>query len=149
MNVKYVHTNIIAKDWEKVSLFYQRVFGCKPISQRDLSGDWVDRLTGINNVHIVGEHLVLPGYDKSLPTLEIFSYNNTRDENSKFINRVGLAHLAFEVDDIEAVLQKIKQEGGGQLGEIVRMNYSDNVIASFVYAKDIEGNLLELQNFNI
>jgi len=24
--MKYVHTNIIAKDWQKVSLFYQNVF---------------------------------------------------------------------------------------------------------------------------
>jgi predicted enzyme related to lactoylglutathione lyase len=149
MNVKYVHTNIIAKDWEKVSLFYQRVFGCKPISRRDLSGNWVDRLTGINNAHIVGEHLVLPGYNNNLPTLEIFSYDDMNNNDSKLINRIGLAHLAFEVDDIEAVLQKIKQEGGGQLGEIARTNYSNNVVATFVYAKDIEGNLLELQNFNI
>ena len=147
MSIKYVHTNIIAKDWEKVSLFYQRVFGCKPIGHRDLSGDWIDRLTGIDNVHIVGEHLTLPGYDENLPTLEIFSYNSTDENNPKLINGVGLAHLAFEVNDVEAVLQKVKQEGGEQLGELVKVEYPNSVIATIVYAKDIEGNILELQNW--
>ena len=147
--VKYVHTNIIAKDWKKVSLFYQRVFGCKPVAKRDLSGVWLDRLTGIDHVHITGEHLLLPGYGENLPTLEIFSYNQADDKTSKLINRVGLAHLAFEVDDVDAVLQTVKQEGGEQLGEVVSVEYPDDVMATFVYAKDIEDNIIELQSWRI
>jgi predicted enzyme related to lactoylglutathione lyase len=77
MVIKYVHTNIIAKDWRKLSLFYQRVFGCKPVPpERDLSGQWLDSLTGIDGAHITGEHLALPGYDGQTPTLEIFSYDD-------------------------------------------------------------------------
>lgn len=148
MEAKYVHTNIIAKDWKKVSLFYQNVFGCKPVPpQRDLRGDWVNRLTGIPDSHIIGEHLTLPGYDGALPTLEIYSYHNMDINNPKLINGVGLAHLAFEVDDIDSFLKKIKQEGGEQLGEKVSASYPNNVTATFVYAKDIEGNLLELQSW--
>ena len=148
MKIKYVHTNIIARDWKKLSLFYQRVFGCKPLApQRDLRGDWLNRLTGIHDAHIAGEHLVLPGYEDNLPTLEIFSYDNMQDNNSKTINKVGLAHLAFEVEDIEAVLQRIKQEGGEQLGETASAKYPNDITATFVYAKDIEGNILELQNW--
>ena len=61
MNLRYAHTNLIAKDWRSLSNFYQKVFGCKPIGhQRDLSGKWIEDITGIKNAHIVGEHLVLP-----------------------------------------------------------------------------------------
>lgn len=148
-----MHTNIIAGDWKKLSLFYQKVFGCEPLKpQRDLKGDWLNRLTGVPNAHITGEHLVLPGYGDNLPTLEIFSYENSSDcvddGNLKAINRKGLAHLAFEVDDIDGILQKIKQEGGEQLGEKVSAQYPNDVTATFVYAKDIEGNILELQNWH-
>lgn len=63
---RYVHTNIIAKDYEKLIRFYKEVFGCQSIGeQRNLRGDWLDKLTGIPNAHIVGEHLVMPGHDKN------------------------------------------------------------------------------------
>jgi len=148
LKIRYVHTNIIAKDWKKVSLFYQHVFGCKPVSpQRDLSGEWLDQLTGIANAHVVGEHLTLPGYGENLPTLEIFSYNNMDCGNPKVINGIGLGHLAFEVDDVAAVLQNIIQEGGGQVGELIKTEYPNHVTATFVYAKDVEGNIIELQSW--
>ena len=148
MKIKYVHTNIIARDWKKLSLFYQRVFGCKPIPpQRDLRGDWLNRLTGIPEAHIAGEHLALPGYDGNHPTLEIFSYDSMKDSNLKTIDSIGLAHLAFEVEDVDSVLKKIIQEGGEQLGEKISTEYPNKVTATFVYAKDIEGNLIELQNW--
>lgn len=148
MNIRYVHTNIIAKDWKKLSLFYQHVFGCKPVPpQRDLKGEWLDKLAGMQNVHITGEHLALPGYEECLPTLEIFSYDSMNSNNPKLLNGVGLAHLAFEVEDVSEMLKKVKQEGGEQVGELVRTEYPDKVIATFVYVRDIEGNIIELQSW--
>jgi catechol 2,3-dioxygenase-like lactoylglutathione lyase family enzyme len=60
---------------------------------------------------------------------------------------MGLAHLAFEVDDVPAALQTLLDEGGTQLGEIVTAKYPNNVTATFVYARDIEGNIIELQSW--
>ena len=146
--MKFVHTNIIAKDWKKLSRFYQNVFGCKPVEfQRDLSGEWLEQLTGIKDVRLVGEHLALPGYDGELPTLEIFSYNEITQENEVPINRTGIRHIAFEVEDIDSVLQKALQEGAEQLGEKVTKEYPNNTIAAFLYIRDIEGNIIELQNW--
>ena len=55
--------------------------------------------------------------------------------------------MAFEVDDVALVLQKILEEGGGQVGELIKTKYPNNVTATFVYAKDIEGNIIELQSW--
>lgn len=68
-------------------------------------------------------------------------------DSPKILNGVGLAHLAFEVDDVPATLQKVIDEGGKQLGEMVTAQYPDNVTAVFVYARDIEGNIIELQSW--
>lgn len=147
--MRYVHTNLIAKDWKKLSGFYQRVFRCRPVPPpRDLRGDWLNRLTGITGAHITGEHLALPGYDGKHPTLEIFSYDEMADSGTKQIHQPGLAHLAFEVEDVEAVLRQVLDEGGGQLGELVQAEYPDHVTATFVYARDPEGNILELQSWS-
>lgn len=149
MTIRYVHTNIIAKDWRKLSQFYQKVLHCKPLpnGSRDLKGEWINRLTGIPSVHVQGEHLLLPGYSDDHPTLEIFSYSKEEDQNSKLINNLGFAHLAFEVDDVRETLKKIIEEGGGQVGDVVDAMYPDHVKATFVYAKDIEGNIIELQSW--
>jgi len=63
MATRYVHTNLIAKDWKRLLAFYQAVFGCMPVPPaRDLSGDWLDQATGLTGAHIRGVHLRLPGY---------------------------------------------------------------------------------------
>ncbi len=148
MTLRYVHTNLIAKDWRKVSQFYQKVFHCKPVPpERNLKGEWVDKLTGISSAHIQGEHLLLPGYSEEHPTLEIFSYSRMGDNDLERINMPGFAHLAFEVDDVQETLKEVLAEGGGQVGEVVEEIYPNNMKATFVYAKDIEGNIIELQSW--
>lgn len=144
---RYAHTNIIAKDCPKLIEFYKDVFHCKSIGEtRDLRGEWLDRLTGLSNVHIVGEHLCFPGYEKDHPTLEIFSYD-TMEDSCSALNKCGLAHLAFEVDDVEKTLQLLLQKGGSQIGEVIKTKYEDGRNAVFVYATDCEGNIIELQNW--
>ncbi|MBB2183979.1 VOC family protein [Lachnospiraceae bacterium MD1] len=145
---RYVHTNIIAKDAQKLIKFYKGVLKCRSIGEtRDLRGEWLDRLTGISNAHIVGEHLCLPGYDKDHPTLEIFSYD-TVENSCKTINKSGMAHLAFEVDDVESTLQLVLQNGGNQIGELVKTEFADGRKAVFAYATDCEGNIIELQSWS-
>lgn len=145
---RYVHTNIIAQNASKLIDFYKTVFHCKSINEtRNLRGAWLDRLTGLNKAHIVGEHLLLPGYGEDHPTLEIFSYDSLCKTIPSEINRPGIAHIAFEVDDVEATLKEIISAGGSSIGELVTAAYPDGLEAVFVYAKDPEGNIIELQSW--
>lgn len=145
--LRYVHTNIIAKDFKKMVNFYKDVLQCKSIGEtRDLRGEWLDKLTGISGSHIVGEHLCLPGYEHDHPTLEIFSYD-TMKESDIVLNKCGIAHLAFEVDNVEETLQLLLEKGGQQIGELVKTQYDNGKKATFVYATDCEGNIIELQSW--
>ena len=77
MSIRYTHINIVSADWKKLVKFYQEVFGCIPIPpERDYSGTWLDRGTGVNKAHLKGMHLRLPGTGENGPTLEIFEYEN-------------------------------------------------------------------------
>jgi predicted enzyme related to lactoylglutathione lyase len=147
MKAKYVHTNIIARDWQELSSFYQFVFGLVPTGpRRDIKGGWADRLTGIQGVHIVGEHLHMPGYEERLPTLEIFTYKKV-DEMEKPLTRAGFGHIAFEVDDVAETAARVEKAGGYRLGEIVSIDYGELGKAAFAYVRDIEGNIIELQSW--
>ena len=51
INARYVHTNLIARDWRALARFYQEVLGCVPVPpERDLSGPDMDAGTGIPGV---------------------------------------------------------------------------------------------------
>lgn len=145
---RYVHTNIIAKDTDNLINFYKKVLHCKSINEtRNLKGEWLDKLTGLNQAHIIGEHLLLPGYGEDHPTLEIFSYDTLKETVFAEINRPGIAHIAFEVDDVEATLSEIINAGGSSYGELVTAKYPNSMEAVFIYAKDPEGNIIELQSW--
>lgn len=146
--IKYVHTNIIAKDWEALARFYVEVFGCRPLMpERDLTGKWLDRLTGINGTHIRGVHLALPGYEEGQgPTLEIFQYNTDTGGTVPAIDRPGFAHIAFAVNDVQACVDDMIAHGGELLGEIAETQVGERIL-TVAYAKDIEGNLVEVQKW--
>jgi len=81
MLIKYVHTNIIAKNWKKLADFYTKIFDCKTIlPERKLSGDWLEKGTGVKNASLKGVYLLLSGHGESGPTLEIFQYNSYFDQ---------------------------------------------------------------------
>lgn len=146
--IKFVHTNIITDDWRKLSDFYIKVFECKPIlPERNLKGSWLDKATGIENAHLTGIHLALPGYENGLPTLEIFQYGHNLKKPESQANRKGLGHIAFKVDDVSLVLEKLLDAGGTQMGEVVEIEIAGAGQLTFVYAKDIDGNIIEIQNW--
>jgi predicted enzyme related to lactoylglutathione lyase len=58
-----------------------------------------------------------------------------------------LGHLAFHVDDVEATLAAVLATGGSTLGEVVHREYPELGTLAAVYARDPEGNILELQNW--
>jgi predicted enzyme related to lactoylglutathione lyase len=146
--IKYAHTNIITDDWRRLADFYITVFDCKPLyPERDLRGEWLDRATAIKNANLRGIHLKLPGYDESLPTLEIFQYNHNENGLKPMANRKGYGHIAFRVDDVATILNRVLENGGSRVGELVETEVSELGTLSFVYARDIDGNIIELQNW--
>ena len=127
--IRYVHTNIIAKDHKKLIDFYKAVFGCRSIGEtRDLRGEWLDKLSGITNAHIIGEHLVLPGYGEDHPTIEIFSYDHMVSDSAHSVNAYWFcAPCVCEVDNVAATLEKLLANGGGIVSEIWLKQYTKTV----------------------
>ena len=66
---RYVHTNLIAEDWQALASFYQDLFGCIPVPlERDFQGESLEAGTGLPGAHLRGIHLRLPGYGDEGPT---------------------------------------------------------------------------------
>jgi predicted enzyme related to lactoylglutathione lyase len=86
--IKFVHTNLIAKDWKSLSKFYIDVFGCKPTyPERDLSGEWLEKITEIKSEKLIEHGGTLFGEvaQKQYPELGLLTVAYTRDPEGNFI----------------------------------------------------------------
>jgi predicted enzyme related to lactoylglutathione lyase len=149
IRAEYVHTNLIARDWKRLVRFYSEVFGCEPRRpERDMSGAWLDQLTSLKNARLSGVHLRLPGYGDDGPTLEIFSYNRLVEPELPSANQSGFGHIAFAVDDVDEAFQAVIAAGGSTVGNIVTTEVAGVGVLRVVYARDPEGNIVELQKWS-
>jgi catechol 2,3-dioxygenase-like lactoylglutathione lyase family enzyme len=146
--MRFIHTNIATKDWKALADFYIQVFHCRILPQvRKLSGSWLDRATGLPNVKLEGVQLQLPGYDDDGPTLEIFSYQDLQEDSTpSMLNRTGLTHIAFEVDDVDRTLKAALQHGAQPLGPVSKLTVVGVCDLKFVYFRDPEGNIVAIQS---
>lgn len=150
MNIRFAHTNIVAEDFRRLASFYESAFRCERLPpERSLSEEWLSRGTGVADAALAGVHLRLPGHGPNGPTLEIFQYENASPRpKPATADRVGFAHIAFEVEDISESVQSVLDHGGALVGEPVTAEIAGAGRLSFVYVADPEGNIIELQRWH-
>ena len=149
MTVKYVHTNLVAIDWQGLAEFYVNVFGCKAKPpERNLKGAWLDSLTSLRNVHIRGIHLLMPGYGRAGPTLEIFQYSRRRRRTLPQTSQPGFGHVAFAVTNVVQMIKRVEKNGGSLVGKRITTTIEGVGRIDVVYARDPEGNIIELQKWS-
>lgn len=146
--MRFAHLNIVSTNWQELVDFYVKTFHCiivPPI--RNQSGSWLDKGTGLKNAQLEGAHLRLPGHGEHGPTLEIYQYTSIDDRGGTAPNSKGFGHIAFEVKSVQKTLKKLIQNGGAAFGEITQKEVVGVGEITFVYAKDPEGNFIELQSW--
>jgi catechol 2,3-dioxygenase-like lactoylglutathione lyase family enzyme len=147
--MKFSHTNIITKDWQKLADFYINIFQCKiKPPARDQSGDWLSKGTGVKNAHLKGVHLQLPGFGENGPTLEIYQYEIVEELAPVNANTRGIGHLAFEVKDVATITKRVIEHGGSSIGTISQNQVAGVGEITFVYLRDPDGNILEVQHWD-
>ncbi len=77
--------------------------------------------------------------------IELLESSDPEGVIAKFIakNGEGMHHIAFEVPDIEAEMNRLKKEGFTLLNETPKKG-ADNKLVCFVHPKDSNGVLIEL-----
>jgi glyoxylase I family protein len=145
---RYVHTNLIARDWRRLAAFYESVLGCVPIPpERDYSGPVFDAGTGIRGARLTGMHLRMPGGGASAPTLELFNYSQLADGPAPTVNRPGFSHIAFAVDSVDEARAEFLAAGGSPVGDVVTLRTATGAMVTWCYVADPEGNIVELQRW--
>lgn len=77
--------------------------------------------------------------------IELLEATNPDSPIAKFITKKGegIHHIAFDVDDINAEIERLKEEGFTVLNDIPKIG-ADNKLVAFLHPKSTNGVLIEL-----
>ena len=145
-DIRFGHVNVTASDWRRLASFYADVFGCEFVPpERDIRSADLDAATGLQDAHLTGAHLRLPGLGDAGPTIEIFSYDALESNPGTQVARAGWGHIAFQVPDVPAAVDAVLAAGGGRVGDIITTKTADGRRVTWRYTTDPDGNIVELQ----
>jgi predicted enzyme related to lactoylglutathione lyase len=146
---RYVHTNLIARDWRALAGFYTSLFGCTVVPpERDYAGPDLEAGTGVPGAALRGVHLRLPGNGPDGPTLEIYTYSELAAGPPPAVNRPGFAHIAFSVNSVPEARRQVIAAGGRPVGDVVTLTTAAGTRVTWCYLTDPEGNIVELQSWD-
>ena len=144
--VRFGHVNVIAEDWRSLADFYTKVFGCEFVPpERNYEGADLSRGTAVVDAALSGAHLRLPGHGDTGPTIEIYQYRASEPRLPSVANRLGFAHIAFQVEDVTAARETVLEAGGRSVGEVVTLTTATGGRVTWCYVTDPESNMIELQ----
>ncbi|KUF27752.1 VOC family protein [Lysinibacillus sp. F5] len=153
---KIDHVGIIVNDLPAAKAFFLE-FGLEMLGEGKVEGEWVKRMERIIGLQDVKEETAIWRLSDSDANLEIVMLRtpdgDTNIELVKFnaptneigirhplANTLGIQHIAFGVEDIEALVTKLTKKGAELIGEI--SNYENAY--KLCYVRGPEGIILEL-----
>lgn len=137
------HINIVVRDLETARAFFD-LFGFKVRDEAALSGEWISRVVGLESVE--ARYLQLES-DRSPTMIELITYDHPPSPLSTDAyraNEIGYRHIAFEVEDIEAEVTRLKCAGMVFLSPIHTYERTGKRI---IYGRGPEGILVELAQY--
>jgi catechol 2,3-dioxygenase-like lactoylglutathione lyase family enzyme len=142
------HVNLVVEDLEKMIAFYRDALGLSLTRRVTISGQWIGAVVGLGDVNAEVVYLDFP----QGPRIELIRYNapiTGRPAGVDKPNAPGLRHMAFKVDDIDALVARLQQAGVRFFSDVQsvpqsQVTYAGGVRKRLVYFQDPEGNLLEL-----
>ena len=134
------HTGITVADLERSLAFWQGVLGFELSHRPHHTGDLASEVTGVPGAEI--SIAVLKGYGHKIELLEYIAPADRRRVNIRPCD-VGSLHVAFTVDDLDAVLSAIAASGWRAVGKPQTLESGPNAGKRVVYVRDPDGTTIE------
>ncbi len=133
------HTGIVVSNLEKALHFYRDLLGLKIVKDADESGDYIDNMLSLKNVRV--RTIKMTAEDGNLIELLYFQSHSCEAKKDRQFYEIGVSHVAFTVEDIEAIYHKLKEEG---IFFNAVPQYSPDGYAKVTFCKDPDDNSVEL-----
>lgn len=133
------HVGIIVNDLSAAKEFFLD-FGLELQGEAELEGECVDQIVGLNSVKSAIAFLRTPDGGTSIELTKFYNPSDEQDIQKPFANTLGIRHIAFAVEDIEAIVAKLKKKGTEIFSDIQQYEASYKLC----YVRGPEGIILEL-----
>ena len=137
------HINLVVTNLEEAERFFE-ILGFKKNASSVLEGDWIGQVVGLSGVK--AQYISL-AHERAATRVEIIKYFSPKEEldpSCGAANKVGIRHLAFEVEDIASVYQALKEKGFRFLSAIQEYKATNKKL---VYFLGPDGILFELAEY--
>jgi catechol 2,3-dioxygenase-like lactoylglutathione lyase family enzyme len=136
---KLEHVGIVVDDLPAAIEFFVEL-GLEPGGKGEVEGSWVERIIALNDVKAELAMLRTPDGHGEIELVKFHSPPTQTGDPHAPANAPGLRHLAFLVEDIDAVVAGLQARGTELVGELVR--YEDSY--RLCYVRGPEGIIVEL-----
>jgi catechol 2,3-dioxygenase-like lactoylglutathione lyase family enzyme len=133
------HVGIVGDDLAAATEFFVEL-GLELNGEGSVEGRWVDRVVGLEGVQVDFAMMQTPDGNGRLELIKFRSPSSQGDNRPAPANTRGIRHIAFVVEDIDAVVAGLRARGGELVGELER--YED--IYRLCYVRGPAGVIIEL-----
>lgn len=126
---KIEHLGIAVKNMEDSNTLFKKLLGVAPYKQEE----------------VASEGVMTSFFQNGPNKIELLAATEPNGTIAKFLEKKGegIHHVAFEVEDIVAEMERLKKEGFTLLNEKPKKG-ADNKLVAFVHPKTANGVLVEL-----
>lgn len=139
MATRIDHIGINVDDLPAATAFFLDI-GLELQGEGDVSGEMVDRIVGLDNVHSTVVFMRVPNGQTCIELVKFHRPVDERDSQPDPANRLGIRHLTIVVEDIEATIARVKERGAQPFSEV--QTYED--VYKLCYVRGPEGIIIEL-----
>jgi catechol 2,3-dioxygenase-like lactoylglutathione lyase family enzyme len=133
------HVGVVVDDLAAAIEFFVEL-GLELQGEGSVAGSWVDRVIGLDGVQAKIAMLQTPDGDARLELSEFLAPSTLGGDRHAPANTRGIRHIAFVVEDIDAVVARLRALGTEFVGEVER--YEDSY--RLCYVRGPEGIIVEL-----
>jgi catechol 2,3-dioxygenase-like lactoylglutathione lyase family enzyme len=133
------HVGIVVDDLAAATEFFAEL-GLELHGEGAVEGRAVDRVVGLDGVRTQLAMMQTPDGNGRLELVKFHSPPSQGDDGHAPANARGIRHITFAVEDIDAVVARLRARGGELVGEVE--NYEDTYL--LCYIRGPEGIIVEL-----
>jgi catechol 2,3-dioxygenase-like lactoylglutathione lyase family enzyme len=135
----FVHIGLVVEDLDETVRFLG-LLGLHCSEPGVFSGEWIDQIIGLDDVTVETVMARAPDGRDMFEVVRFRSPSAGAREPAPPANRPGLRHVAFKVDDVRGVVDRVREAGWDTVGEIV--DYENMFL--LCYVRGPEGLIVEL-----
>lgn len=110
------------------------------LGEAEVEDEWIEPKMGLTDLRKTVVMLGMPDGETKLELVKFHTLSDSKDFQHYFPLILGVCHIALAVENIEAIVAKLKKSGSELLGEI--QNYEN--VFKLCYVRGPEGIVLEL-----